>query len=189
MAEFAYTLEAAPVLGRADVIIGKNRIVERDDLALVSIATPQDGEDALAKALKAGWGLSQPAPTISTTNGEARAVRTAYDQLLLIFPHATPDANALVQSKLGGAGYTTDQTDVWVVLEISGPDTLSALERLCPLDVASFPEHGSGRTVMEHMGAMAVRIAADRFLLLSASSSARSFLHAVETSYHYVQKD
>jgi sarcosine oxidase subunit gamma len=106
--------------------------------------------------------------------------------MMLIFPHALPDAERVVEGKLGGAGYTTDQSDSWVVLEISGPDTLAALERLCPLNTATMPENGYGRTTMEHMGAAILRLADDRFLLMSASSSARSFLHAVETSYEYV---
>ena len=91
-----------------------------------------------------------------------------------------------MQGKLDGKGYTTDQTDAWVVLEISGPDTMAAMERLCPLDLASFETGTSGRTVMEHMGAFVVKIEDNRFWLMSASSSAASFLHAVETSYHYV---
>ena len=185
MAEFAFTLEAAPVLG-ADVSIGGNRIVERDDLALVSVAVPLGDDDAVRSALKSAWSLEWPEPTVSTTASDMRAIRTAQDQVMLVFPHATPDANAHVQAALNGAGYTTDQTDVWVVLEVSGPDTLAALERLCPLDVPQFPIHGAGRTVMEHMGAMVVRLAEDRVLLLSASSSAGSFLHAVETSFTYV---
>ena len=39
---------------------------------------------------------------------------------------------------------------------------------------------------MEHMGAIIHREGTDRFLLLSASSSARSFLHAVEASLEHV---
>ena len=66
------------------------------------------------------------------------------------------------------------------------PDTLAALERLCPLDLARVPTRGSGRTVMEHMGALVVRTSEDGFLLMSASSTAGSFLHALETSLHYV---
>ncbi len=186
MAELAFTLSAAPILGGVNQSIGENRIVERDDLALVSIATPIDGEASLTASLETGWGLALPDPTVSTPRGETRAVRTAPDQLLLIFQHGTPNADATVKSKLGGTGYTTDQTDAWVILEVSGPKTLDALERLCPLDVSHFPDGGAGRTVMEHMGAMVIRLGADRFLLLSASSSARSFLHAVETSYRYV---
>ena len=108
---------------------------------------------------------------------------------MLAFPHATPDANASVQAKLNGTGYTTDQTDNWVILEVSGKATLSALERLCPLnlDLDAFPVGASGRTVMEHMGALIVRTGEDSFLLMSASSSAKSFAHAVELSFEWVQ--
>ena len=35
---------------------------------------------------------------------------------------------------------------------------------------------------MEHLGVLIMRTGEDRFLLLSASSSAGSFLHAVETA-------
>ena len=186
MAEFDFTLTAAPILGGADLAIGQNQVRERSDLAIVSIATPLGGDDDLAKALEAGWALGPPTPTISTQSGDFRALRTASDQLLLVFPHTQPDAERQVAKKLNGAGYTTDQTDSWIVLEIAGPDTLSAFERLCPLDVSSMPKNGTARTVMEHMGAILLRLADDRFLLLSASSSARSFLHAVETSYKNV---
>ena len=46
-----------------------------------------------------------------------------------------------------GAGYTTDHTDSWVVLEVSGKATLSALERLCPLnlDLDACPNDQGGR--------------------------------------------
>ena len=185
MAEFQ--LIAEPITG-ADLSIGANRIVERDDLALVSVAAPSGDMDTLGKKLKTAFKLALPEPTQTTTAGDMRAVRTAADQLMLVFPHATPDAEPFVQGKLKGAGYTTDQTDVWVVFEISGPETHAALERMCPVDLNPhvFPNGASARTVMEHMGAMIVRLEADRFLLMSASSSARSFLHAIETSYRYV---
>ncbi|MDU8942204.1 sarcosine oxidase subunit gamma [Ovoidimarina sediminis] len=186
MAEFHFTLEPQPSLGRADITIGGNRIAERTDLTIVSIATPQGEEEGLASALLDEWGIAVPDPTRSSRAGEIRALRTAPDQILLIFPHANPDAEASARQKLNGRGYTIDQTDAWIILEVSGPNTLAALERLCPLDVASFSEGGAGRTVMEHMGALVLRLADNQFLLMSASSSARSFLHAVETSYRNV---
>ena len=181
-----YSLTAAPILG-VDTTLGATRLRERDDLALVSIAVPMGGEAALAAAVKDGWGLDMPSPAQSSASGDMRAVRTTADQIMLIFPHPTPDANAVVQDRLNGAGYTTDQTDVWVVLELDGPDVRRAMERLCPHDLsdAAFPIGAAARTVMEHMGAMIVRTDTDRWLLMSASSSAKSFLHAVETSFAY----
>lgn len=186
MAEFDFTLVATPVLGGVDRTLGANRIVERADLALVSVAVPHGGEDALAAAVRAGCGLAMPSPTQSSATGEMRAIRTAPDQVLLVFPHAMPDAERVVQNKLSGAGYTTDQTDAWVVLDISGPDTRKALERLCMLDLDEFSDGTAARTVMEHLGAILVRLDAERFFLMSARSSAGSFLHAIETSYRNV---
>lgn len=182
------TLTATPALAGTDIRIGDGRIRSREDLAIVSVAVPLGGQAALVAALKRAYGLAMPEPTRSTAAKDIRAIRTSPDQLMLIFPHLAPDANASVQAALKGAAYTTDQTDGWAVLELEGAAVLPALERLCPLDLAAtaFPDGAFARTVMEHMGAMILRLAADRFLLLCASSSAGSFLHAVETSFHYV---
>ncbi|MEO0946296.1 MAG: sarcosine oxidase subunit gamma [Pseudomonadota bacterium] len=188
MAEFAFTLTPKPLLGGVDLKMGANRIVELDEIAVVSIAVPLGNQEKLAKALKSGWSIGVPEPTLSTANGNLRAVRTGADQFMLLFPHESPNAEAVVQAKLKGAGYTTDQTDNWVVLEVSGPDVAAALERLSPVDLSvdAFPVGASARTVMEHMGAIVIRLDHDRFMLMSASSSAKSFLHAVETSFAYV---
>ncbi|MDX1786447.1 MAG: sarcosine oxidase subunit gamma, partial [Roseovarius sp.] len=67
---------------------------------------------------------------------------------------------------------------------ISGPGSLAALERICMLDLHpdAFKVNAVARTVMEHMGAIIARTGEDTYLLLSASSSAKSFLHAIELS-------
>ena len=175
-------------LGNADISVGSNRILERADLAIVSVAVPNGEEASLTRALKDSWALSLPDARQTSVSGDTRAIRTASDQLFLVFSHDTPDAEPFVQSRLNGAGYTTDQTDVWVALSVSGPDTLAALERICPLDLdlGVFPVDASARTIMEHMGAFILRLGETEFLLLSPSSSAASFLHAVELSFRYV---
>ena len=180
------TLTPTTPLDGFAVDIGPNRIVEQSN-AIVSVATPLGGEEELAKVLKNSWSLDMPEPRQSSLSGDMRAIRTAPDQLLLIFKHPTHDADAFVKPKISGAGYSTDQTDVWVQLEVSGPSTLAALERLCPIDlhIDTFPTNANARTIFEHMGTIIVRLGDNRFLLLSASSSARSFLHAIEASFHY----
>lgn len=180
-------LTASPVLG-TDRIIGKNRVVERADLALVSIAIPLNGDTALSAALKAHWKLPLPTTRQCSVDGETRAIKTAPDQIMMVFPHEGSNANEFVQSKLDGAGYTTEQTDSWFVLEISGPDTTNALERICPLDIEKdvFPINASGRTNMEHINVLLVRLSDDQYLMMSPRSSAQSFLHAVEVSFSNV---
>lgn len=183
-------LAATPALAGTDIRIGENRIRARTDLALVSIAVPLGGEAALAAAFRKAWNLELPDARLSRGTDQMRALRTAPDQMMLVFPHAMPDADPVVRAVLEGAAYTTDQTDVWAILEISGPETLAALERLCPLDLSRnvFPVDAFARTVMEHMGAIILRTGDETFLLMSASSSAGSFLEAVETAYKFVEE-
>ena len=74
--------------------------------------------------------------------------------------------------------------NVWVALDISGPKARDALERICPIDLHddAFAIMDLARTTMEHLGVIILRTDEERWRLLSASSSARSFLHALETS-------
>ena len=186
MADHGITLGSVPALEGADITIGQNHIVERTSLALVSVATPLGGGAELSRALSAGWGLDLPLGMQSNASDDVRAIPLTADQCLLILEASEPDPARIISEKLQGTGYTTDQTDAWVCLEISGPETILALERLCPLDIARFTDGTAARTVMQHMGALIIRLSADRFLLLSARSSAASFLQAVETSYRNV---
>ena len=201
------TLTAKPATG-CDLNIAGNRIQERADLAIVSLAIPLNGEDAFAKTLRSSLGLKMPSATQATTGddtlsenlfrsgfddeNEARsddttyALRTGPDQLLLFFPHSTPDAETVIQEKMKGTAYTTDQTDSWTVFELSGTDLFSAMERLCPIDITTKENGAFARTVMEHMGALVLRTGDESILLASASSSADSFLHAIETSFRNV---
>ena len=184
------TLSATPPLGGADIAIEKNRIKERHDIVIVSLAVEREGRAAagFARALKSACRVSPPKGTLSTVAGRVRVIRSGMDQMLLLKERAKPAEAHAIQTKLSRHCHTTDQTHALVALEISGPDTLAAMERICPLDLHRdrMPDGTASRTHMEHMGATIIRLGPARFLLLSASSSARSFLHAVETSYIYV---
>ncbi|MCG6901240.1 MAG: sarcosine oxidase subunit gamma [Rhodobacter sp.] len=177
-------LSPAPILGGYDKSLPDVRLIERSGLALVSLAIPLGGEAAATQAIRAAFGLDLPAPGMSAAGKAHRLIRTGPDQALLMFDNNTANAQPAVRAALNGACYTTMQTDAWVVLAVSGPGTRRALERICPLDLhdSAFAVDAAGRTVMEHMSALILREGDDSFLLLSASSSARSFLHAVETS-------
>lgn len=159
---------------------------EVTDLAIVSIAIPLDGKPALAKAVKSAYGCALPKPAMSslTKDGTTRLVSSQADQALVLFDHPSADGGVVVSKKLGDAGYYTDQSDNWTALSLSGPQTRTALERICPIDLdpKAFPVNASARTHMEHLGVLIICIATDAFLLLSARSSAKSFLHAVEVS-------
>ncbi len=185
-----FTLTAKPALGGFDHDFDGTSLKENVGLAIVSVAIPLGGDDAVAKALKSAYSAELPVVGNSglSKDGSARIIRNATDQLFVLFDHNTPDAAQVVGKALKNSGYYVDQTHNWVGLTLDGPLSRAALERICAMNLHknAFPLHKAERTVMEHMGAIVARTGEDAFLLLSASSSAVSFLHAVETSIKFV---
>ena len=181
-----FQLVSVPPLAGYDQSFDGVQLKAPADLAIVSMALPLGGEAAAEKAIKSAYGAALPdvGNSVLSKDGGARLVRLSLDAAFVIFTHDTPDAESHVAGKLKGAVYTTDQTDVWTGLEISGPRARTALERICPIDIHpdSFAIGAAARTTMEHLGTLIIRTGDDAYLLLSASSSAGSFLHAVETS-------
>ena len=163
---------------------------EETEIALVAVSVPLGGEAEFSGALKAGYQAEMPDHGNSTisADGAHRIIRFAPDQVFVVFQHADPDASAIVSEKFGAAGYVVDQTHNWVALSLDGAVARSALERICAVNLhrEKFSLNKAERTVMEHMGALIIRTGEDAFLLLSAASSGKSFLHAVETSIKYV---
>jgi len=183
--------ELAPLPAPEPVTIGDITVTERDDLSFISLAIPDGGEKAFAAALKKSHGLAMPTPRISTAAKGDIAMMTSPDQILLLATSRDPSLPQKAAKAMGDTAYMTDQTGAYTALQISGPGTLAALERLCPLDLhdTEFPTGAFARTVMEHIAAIILRTEPQAFLLLSPSSSALSFRHAVETSCRYVASD
>lgn len=185
-----YQLVAEPPLAGLDRTFGKTRLSALSDLALVSVALPLGQETAAQQAIRAAYGIELPqVGSYATAPADgALLIRTGPDQGMIAFDHVAPDAGRVVASRLNGAVYTTDQTDAWVGLMIDGPQARAALERICPLDLHpdAFGPEAAQRTVAEHLGLLVLRRGDEAFLLLSASSSAESFAHAVETSICWV---
>ena len=179
------TLTAAATLGGFAHDFSGTTLTEITPLAIVAAAIPQGDEKSAHAAIKAAYGgLPTPTETHVSKDGKARLVQVAPDQIFVVFGSDTNQANSEVNKALKGTCYTTDQTDVWVTLEISGPNARAAMARICQIDLHrdAFPINTAARGTMEHMGAMGIRTGEDQFQLMSASSSAGTFLHAVETS-------
>lgn len=183
-------LTARPALDGYHKQFGDTALSEVTGQALVSIAIPLGGADALRAAMNTAYGTSFPAPGSSTLSkdGTVRFLGLQQDQCFALFGTDSDSAVETVAGALGDTGYYTDQSDSWAVLRLSGALALTALERICPLDLSpsEFPPGSVARTVMEHLGVIILCEDTDRYLLMSARSSAPSFLHAVETSVENV---
>ncbi|WP_416896742.1 MAG: hypothetical protein ACMVY4_14565 [Minwuia sp.] len=112
-----------------------------EDLAIVAVSVPGDGQAALGEALQAGYDLEWPG-TGRSSGERTRLIGLSPDQAFLIFRHDGHGAEAVVAGKLGETAYLFDQSDAWAVLRMEGARCRAALERICMLDLddAAFPE-------------------------------------------------
>ena len=187
-----YQLESEPFLGGYRKQFQDTVLKEVTNLAIVSVACPLGHGAELASAVRNSWSTELPVAgrTASSAGRQVTLLNMSPDQYFVLFEAGSTSPKEAVSDKLRGTGYLTDQSDNWVALRISGGLSLKALERICPIDLDStvFPDGAVARTVMEHLGTIILREGPSRFLLLSASSSAHSFLHAVETSLNNVME-
>jgi sarcosine oxidase subunit gamma len=180
------TLTAKSPLDGVRIELGEVTIAEVTGRAIVSIATPHGGENALSEALAAAYKIEYPGAGKSAVSdiGRTRFLGLQQDQIFALFEGSSASPVGAIAEKLGDAAYLTDQSDSWVMISVSGPKCRTALERICPIDLHpdAFPEGAVARTIMEHLGSIILREGPEHYLLMSARSSAASFLHAIETS-------
>ena len=115
--------------------------------------------------------------------GSIRLIKNSVDQYFILFSNNFKNISKMI-STLEKSFYITEQSDAWACIEISGSQTYNCLERICTLDLChpSFEINSATRTLMEHLNVFVIKITEENFLLLSASSSAPSFLEAIQTS-------
>lgn len=188
MAEYSLTPDS-PLSGYRE-IFQSTVLEEAAELGILSMAIPLGGTAALNKALADAYGTSLPVAgkITSSSDGKIRFLGISTDQIFIIFADAETSQTMTIETILKGLGYFTTQTDNWVRLRISGAKSRESLARICQIDLdpAAFPVDQVSRTVMEHMGTIIFRDSDDAFILMSASSSAATFLHAVKTSIQNV---
>ncbi len=179
-------LEAISPLGGFDKTINDVRIREITGFGLVSLAVPLGGQKAFETAVRKLSGCALPDPGHFARNaGKTNLlIWTMADQFFLLTDSDEPMQEIGLRARLKTAAHVADQSDGWVILEVSGNRAIGALERICPIDLHRdvFTEGSAARTVMEHLGVMILRVSKDGWWLMSARSSSYSFLHAIEQS-------
>ena len=188
-------------LGGYDMTVNGTSLVEVNGLSMVSVAPLVGGQaafqTAVVKLFKAGKGDSpKPSATMALDrSGKQRCILmpNAQNQWFLCFDddgtNPIDAAKALLGSSLPKQMAMTDQSDSWVILALSGPQSRQTLARICPINcgASAMPIGTTARTNMEHLGAIITRRPDQGghqpcFWLLSAQSSAASFLHAITGS-------
>jgi sarcosine oxidase subunit gamma len=178
-------LEASSPLGGYSHDFGSVKVEEITGKALVSIAEPLGIKTKLKTAIKKSLGAEWPEIGSSTTSSKGyQLLGIQSDMIFAYFDHPGGLADKPVKSLLKDNAYCTDQSDAWAMIQISGEGVYAALERICPLNLASdvFEVGAVARTSMEHLGVIIFKTDENTFVLMGATSSAEDLLHAVTVS-------
>lgn len=178
MAEVWQGLTALGAAGPRVVEVGAVHIVERDDVALASLAVRR-GHDLAAAAKAAGVPL--PGAGLAAEGVPFGAFWMTPDMWMIEADYGTHgDIVAALKLAFGDAASITEQTDGWVRFDISGP-VEPVMARLCNVDFARAAVGFAARTVIEHTGCYVV-VRAAGVTVYGPRSSAQSLLHAVEVA-------
>jgi len=162
---------------------------EAPQQSIVSIAFSASNENAVSKQLQAHMGFELPdVGRLARDDAGTSLLRLQSDQCFLVTSQVWADPVEHLNSVCGKNAYYTDQSDSWVVLDISGSLWRDALQRLCMIDLHNevFTLSHCARTTMEHISVIVHRCEEQQIRLFSPRSSAKSFAHAIETSLHNV---
>jgi heterotetrameric sarcosine oxidase gamma subunit len=165
------SLIAKSPLGGKSLTLGGVTLAEAALGPITSIAPFNGRADDLSQALNS-LGLSFPAPNTFNESSGDLIVWTGRDQAFLIGP--------LLE---GLPAATTDQSDGWAGLRITGPEAAAALMRLIPLDLRAkaFAPGTAARAPLNHMAAVIWRDA-EGFSLLVFRSMAQTAWHEIEAA-------
>lgn len=177
-------LESTTPLSGYSSTINSVEIREKSGLSIVSLAVPSGGSRKFQTAIKQAYGLSLPAAGRFTGGDQLALIWMTPEQYFLVSAQESLRPELEVVNKIGKTAYVTNQSDGNTIISVSGPRCLEALERICPVDLhpTSFGKGSAARTVMEHLGVTIMRMSASEYWLISASSSAGSFLHTIMVS-------
>ncbi len=184
------TLQKQALLGGYSQRFDNTMMSERTNLSILSLAVPLGAKNTVDTTLNQQHGVSWPdiGKVHRSNTDQSIWLGLQQDQCFALFSDLTDEGFAQVSAQLQAAAYITDQSDSWVCINIDGPLARTALERICPIDLhpTVLGESCVTRTTMEHLAVIIHCTGSNSFELLSPSSSAKSFLHALETSFHNI---
>ena len=180
------SLVSSTALGDYSESIGATTLSAINDMGIGSLAIRMKCRSRLAETISKSWQLEIPGPGRFAGPNAAgfTLVWIMQDQLFLLHDASCKEIVSIADPVVRDSAYLVDQTDNWCVFRLQGNLANPGLERICPIDLhmKSFPPGSATRTVFEHMGVILLRFGPSDYMLLSASSSARSFFHSLRQS-------
>ena len=194
--ESTFTLNASSPLGGHSTRVDGASLFEVFPKSIVSVSPFAGNEAEFNTAIDKLFNSSKPSAIKAfelTGKNACVLLPSSQRQWFLCFADEVLDPLAKASDLLGGMTSNrvamTDQSDAWVILALTGSLSHLTLERICPIDcsLTAMPIGTTARTMIEHLETIILRRpdnddGSPSFWLMSARSSAASFLNVILTS-------
>ena len=191
-----FILTASSPLDGHCIIVDGASLFEVSQWSIVSVSPFVGNEAEFNTAINKLFNSAYPSATKAfelTGKNAVILLPSSHGQWFFCFDDEVRDPVATARDLLGRVTSNrvamTDQSDAWVILALTGPLICQTLERICPIDCSlpAMPIGNTARTMIEHIGTIILRRPDDDngdpcFWLMSARSSAASFLRAITAS-------
>ena len=191
-----FTLTASSTLDGHCTIVDGASLFEVSTRSIVSVSPLTGNDAAFNTAINRLFNNSYPSAKKAielTSKNACVLLPSSFNQWFFCFDGQVQDPVAQAIDLLGRETSNqlaiTDQSDAWVILALAGSLIYRTLERVCPIDcsLSAMPIGATSRTMMGHLGTIILRRPNDEdgnpcFWLISARSSAASFLHVITAS-------
>lgn len=166
------------------VTIGTITLSEQPNIALASLAKRQTKSENFSKTAQQLFTTDLPEPGHMTVSDPWTIFWMGPDHWMVMAPHNTHEDIAVqLKATFEASASLTEQSDAWVVLHVSGPETPALFKRCCVIDIERFTTHSATRTAIEHTGCFVLCVEqAGVYHVITPRSSAESVFHALETA-------
>ena len=180
-----HDLIATTALGAAAPCVdhhGPISLTEEPGFALASIAARRGAERATVLAIRRMIGPTAPKAG-HWAGARIIAFWTSPHQWMLEAPYDSDEflfERAIKEVK--GKASVTEQTGAWCRFDLRGTGLSAVMERLCPINMATFIAGSATRTSIDHLGCFVLCRAEDHISIHGPRSCAAALHHSLRTA-------
>ena len=155
---------------------------EEPGFALASVSARRDRQRATVLAIRRMIGTSAP-KTGHWAGDRVTAFCTGPEQWILVAPYDSEEfLFERAKREVKGNASVTEQTGAWCTFDLRGTDLAAVMERLCPINMATFKAGSAIRSSIDHLSCFVLCRTKNHISIFGPRSSAASLHHSLLTA-------
>ena len=163
-------------------------LIEVAGYAIAAVDIRNGGEGRFVRDFNECFASEPPCPQRAIVSQHHHILPSGLNQVFVLCEAQPEDLTDFLEKHFDKSATITNQSDGWVIFNLSGIGVDKVLERLAMIDMSeeNFPVNYTARTLFQHSDVIICRQRntnkAKQFIILTPRSAARGLLHAITQS-------